>query len=150
MANPQNVRAALEKYHNSYHNPSLPKLELSGLYGIFPAASDRTACRAERSWPDYWPDVDELGVYFIFDRSLDLLYVGKAAILGRRLSEWLQYNDSRECNVIGTWSRRPEYIATVRLSAAFEASSLEEFLIADPCPSDSIAGKPMAKMAPAR
>ena len=150
MDNLQNVRTALERYHSSYRNPSLPKLELSGLYALFPSASERPAYRIEKSWPDYWPDVDASGVYFIFDHSLDLLYVGKAAILGRRLSEWFQYSDSRDCKVIGTWSRRPEYVATVRVSAAFEASSLEEFLIADLCPCDNIAGKPVSKVVAAR
>jgi len=150
MANLQDVSAALRKYHTSYRNPSLPKLELSGLYALFPSASDRPACKVEKSWPDYWPDVDDPGVYFIFDHSLDLVYVGKAAILGRRLSEWFQYNDSGDCKVIGTWSRRPEYVATVRVSAAFEASSLEEFLISDLCPSDNIAGKPESKVVPPR
>ena len=150
MANLKSVRAALERYQTRYRNPSLPKLELSGLYALFPSANDHPACDAERSWPDYWPDVDDPGVYFIFDRALDLLYVGKAAILGRRLSEWFQYNETRDCRVIGTWSRRPEIVATARVGAAFEACSLEEFLIAELLPSDNIAGKPISKAAPGR
>lgn len=144
MTDLQAVQAALDNYHNSYRHPSLPGLHASGLYALFPPAGS-TPANATWSWPDTWPDVENAGVYFIFDSKLTLLYVGKALILGRRLSEWFQYGERGGCKVIGTWTTRPEYIATVPVTAAFEASSLEEYLIMELCPPDNTAGKPRVK-----
>jgi hypothetical protein len=143
-----NVQSAVRRYHNAYRNPKLRRPRLSGLYALFPGSNG--AHKANFSWPEAWPDAEEPGVYMVFDSRLNLLYVGKARKIGWRLSEYFRYGKTRQGGLIlgqcgvskrYTWSRRPEYIATVRVDQAFEASSLEEYLIVELRPPDNTAGK---------
>ena len=38
-----------------------------------------------------WPNADRPGVYFIFGQNMELLYVGKASWLGRRLGDYFKW-----------------------------------------------------------
>ena len=63
---------------------------------------------------------------------MQLLYIGKASWLGRRLSTYFQYLTGRgsECKIVHSgWKTRPSYVATVALNKSFEAAALEEYLI---------------------
>ena len=90
---------------------------------------------ADWSADNYWPNTDKQGVYAIFCVDNKLLYVGKASLsnsIGRRLSTYFMNNDEAEgaTSKLGqSWSRDPRYILTVRVKNAWEAPSLEEYLI---------------------
>ena len=45
------VKRALEDYESKYRRPGLLKLELSGLYALFPEEGQPVG--AARHWPDY-------------------------------------------------------------------------------------------------
>jgi hypothetical protein len=132
------VQAALDTYHSTYRDPTRNRLQLSGLYALFPNAPEAASFEVIGGWPDYWPNVDSPGVYLIFDANLDLPWVGKASFartVGSRLSDWFQYEN------VGSWSRNPAFVATVPVEAAFEAPSLEEYPIGELHPSDNAIGR---------
>ena len=64
---------------------------------------------------------------------MQLLYVGKASLLGRRLSTYFQYTEGRGsgCKVVheDSWKTPPSFVATFALMESFEAAALEEYLI---------------------
>jgi hypothetical protein len=82
-----------------------------------------------------WPDAGEQGVYAIFCADSKLLYVGKASFngtIGRRLSTYFIDNPNGAGATTVTahsWSRDPRYVLTVSVKNAWEAPSLEEYLI---------------------
>lgn len=127
---PTYIVAAIRKYHGQYRNPSLPLPVISGLYTLLPES--HPVENHELCWPKPWPNADKPGVYLIFDADLTLLYIGKAAIIGNRLSTYFVYDTTpnRGCRIVHpNWTTPPVYIATAALSESFEASSMEEYLI---------------------
>ena len=63
--------------------------------------------------------------------------MGKDAELGRRLGTYFQYAQDRTCRIVddSSWHpHTPMYVFTVALERAFEAPSLEEFLIGEAKP----------------
>lgn len=64
---------------------------------------------------------------------MQLLYVGKSASLGRRLSNYFQWSAGRgsACRIVHAgWKTRPIFIATIAVAESFEAAAIEEYLIA--------------------
>jgi len=130
MQIPSHIIDAVNQYHSTYRHPDLPVPEYSRIYSLFPDESDLS--KYEKKWPETWPYVDRPGVYLIFDAEMQLLYVGKAAIIGRRLSSYFQFSAGRgsRCQIVHpAWNPKPAYIATIALKESFEAAALEEYLI---------------------
>jgi hypothetical protein len=135
------LRGALVKYRK-YRHPDLPELVPSDLYALFP---EKGKPLAAMYWDQKWPNSDHAGVYLIFDKNAELLYVGTAWVLGGRLSKYFQYRQPRgedhECRVVDRWPKPgPMYIATVPVpdDSKFEAASLEEYLIGELNPSVNV------------
>jgi len=145
MSNLQAVQPALDEYHNMYRNPNLGKLRVSKPYALFPDTPNPTDIGLAGKWPDVWPDVDSPGVYLFLNANLDILYVGKTSLrqtFGARLYDWFKYEKgTRGCKVIGEWSHKPAYVATIPVKAPFEAPSLEEYLFEELHPSDNLVGR---------
>ena len=127
------LNVELEHYCAQLRRSDWPKLEMSGLYDLYPS-SDDTAC--EYHWPDDWPFVDSPGVYFVFDADMQVLYIGKASLnswFGNRLSTYFRYGDHKECVVQNSdsWKGVPRFVAVIPIEAEykFEAPALEEYLI---------------------
>jgi hypothetical protein len=132
------ISEALDKvreYSDTYRHPDRDPLEISDEYDLFPSiGTDDPACSG---WPDTYPKANRQGVYLISDKDRKLLYVGKASLgntLGARLSSYFSYDaDGKSCKIIhkSNWSEDPRFLITVVVpsEAAFEAPSLEEFLI---------------------
>jgi hypothetical protein len=138
----ENLRHALDKYRE-YRHPRLGELHPSEVYALFPEEGEK---RATLHWPQPWPNGERAGVYLIFGGTGKLLYVGKAWIIGRRLSNYFQYDlpasEAKPCRVVHDWGPDPEqnhpmYVVTVPVpnDATFEAASLEEYLIREVNPS---------------
>lgn len=102
MTNLRAVQAALDAYHNGFRNPKQSRLQMSGIYALFPNNPTPSDIEVAGCWwsDDYWPNCDCPGVYLIFNERLDLLYVGKASLtqtVGGRLSEYFHYGPDRGC-----------------------------------------------------
>jgi len=146
MSDIERIEQALDSYHTQYRNSSLRKLTLSGIYSLHPVKNENSTGKSQ--WPDKWPDVDKPGVYMVLDQDKKLLYVGKSSLgntIGNRLGSHFQYakDGSKTCVAVGggLWSRPPFYVMTIRVDKAFEAPSIEEYLIEVLCPPDNIRGK---------
>ncbi|WP_227421945.1 GIY-YIG nuclease family protein [Pacificispira spongiicola] len=82
-----------------------------------------------------WPNNGRPGCYAIFDRDLKLLYIGKTINFGKRLGEHFKVDPTDPTRKRGlpktteAWSPKAHYVLTVALDHAYEAPSLEEYLI---------------------
>ena len=142
---------ATRAYQREHRHPQRPPLDVSGLYDLFPE-------RGPVRWPvqatpwapsNPWPHAARAGVYFVLDADLELLYVGKASqgsSVGKRLSahfKYRSYPDDRTCVPTGDWIGDPRFVMAVAVpdDSRFEASSLEEYLIALLAPPENTRGK---------
>ena len=137
-----NLRRDLVNYHRKYRHPDLAELKSSDLYALFPEEAEKLATIC---WDQQWPNSDHAGVYLIFNKNGELLYVGKARVLGHRLASTFEYpqprGESKACEIVPAWSPPgPAYIATVAVpdESKFEAASLEEYLIDKLNPSENV------------
>ena len=127
----------VNEYQEKYRNPDLPKFEISDPYDL----------KADWDAGKTWPLVGSQGVYAIFNAEKNLLYVGKASqtnTLGNRLSSYFIYApDGKSCATPPNhiWSSEPRYVIAVAVAYAFEAPSLEEYLIGELQPDDNVRGK---------
>lgn len=97
-----------------------------------------------RQWKtDSFPHADHPGCYFIFDADGDLLYIGKASLrstVGRRLATYFLWNGKEVDPKHDGWTKTPSHIRTQPVAKAYEAASMEEFLITELQPSQNTSG----------
>ena len=114
-----NVRANVDKYCERYHITPFTISEphvIESLYG--------------ESRP--WPQGDSPGCYIFYCEKMGLLYIGKASNAGamsHRLATYFRVRGLDRPEPRHSWPTPPHYVQTVRVHEAFEAPSLEEFLI---------------------
>ncbi len=98
---------------------------------------------------DWKPDIavpcaEDGGVYAFFGKDGKLLYVGKAShsnTLGRRFCSYFYAKPDRlGAKPRHRWTKRPRYALITATNPAFEAPSLEEYLIHKLKPTDNIVG----------
>src|SRR5467141_456067 len=131
MRIPDPIQNAVTTFHADWRHPRLVPLETSEAYSLFPDETRDTPTNA--NWPANWPLADRPGVYLIFGAKMQLLYVGKSATLGYRLSSYFRWSAGKgsPCRIVHTtWKTRPTFIATVAVTEPFEAAALEKYLIA--------------------
>lgn len=120
MATIDNVKAFASEYAARYGNVAL---HWSGLWDI--------KCCFDQTWPNN----GRPGCYAIFDRNRELIYVGKTNNLGKRLGDYFKTDPSDPTRKRGVpkapeaWVPEPYFVLTVALAHAYEAPSLEAFLI---------------------
>lgn len=142
------VENSLRKYMEEFRRTSLPELAISGIYVLTPPADAGPPLHIVGKWPDPWPNNEKKGIYLIFGKGYELLYVGKASAnssVGARLSSYFQYNVSdKSCSIVErsdwrAWSSPPKYVLTIAVpnELSFEAPALEEYLIASLKPPDN-------------
>ena len=127
--------AKIDEYCRSIRHPTLPDLQISPKYELFPKSKPNSSDIP--AWPNRYPFSDKQGIYLILSRDDRLLYVGKASMnscISSRLSSYFEYEPiSRRCQVrnLDKWSESPHYIVTVAVpdSSSFEAPAIEEYLI---------------------
>lgn len=123
------LHEALDEYKKLWH-PDVEKIEASEPYALVP---EQAEAEVKLRWPDEWPYSKRAGVYLVFSRDEDVLYVGTAWVIGERLSDHFRSDAAGACVCPKTyhWSKPFVYLITVAVPEArrFEASCLEEFLI---------------------
>jgi hypothetical protein len=143
MSTYDQAKQAIQSYSEVYRNSNRPSFDVSDLYNLFPEKITNTP--TPNQWPATWPFNERQGVYIILDNKYEVCYVGKASmnnVLGSRLSSYFGYDEGRRCRLYHTWKSTPRFIFTVAtpIDSAFEAASLEEFLIRELKPTDNSLG----------
>ncbi len=95
-------------------------------------------------WNDYIPNAMERGCYFIYDDTKALRYIGKVSLshtLGSRVASYFKKvsRDGAE-PVHEGWTCIPTYVRTLAVENAWEAPSLEEYLIVHLQPAQNTRG----------
>lgn len=129
---PDSVHEAIRFYNADFRHPKLKPLAVSDLYALFP--DELSVPHTGPKWPDPWPNADGPGVYLVFARNMELVYVGKStSSLNVRVSSYFRYSrdGTRRCELKWEWRHTPCYIAIIAVDKDkfFEASALEEYLI---------------------
>ena len=114
----QDVQCALDKLNDKFPRPNL-MLEMTDVYDL------------EKDWNESYPGVGLPGVYFFADENRKTQYIGKSSSeLGKRLGDYWKDGNGKAVPK-NDKSKGVRYIATITVSEdrAFEASSIEEWLI---------------------
>ena len=128
----------INNYQENYRHPNLDKLEISGLYDLFP--KHKTERIIVEAWPNKWIFSGEAGVYLFLDENLDIVYIGKANHFGNRFGSYFSYaKDGKTCNLKNNWKINPRYVVTVAVpnTSKFENLSLEGYLLSKIVTSDN-------------
>ena len=136
----------IRTYQESYRSPALPPFEIADPYDLFPERGvGLFSC--ERKWPNSWLYPMRAGVYAFFSDDAELLYVGKASFrssISARLATYCVHQEGRgsPCRLSNQWKVMPRYVVIVAVpeETRFEASALEEFLIARLQPPENSVG----------
>ena len=113
---PEEVGVALQEavaaYHATYRHPDLPALTVHPALGV-------------QAW---WgsPESARPGCYAYFDAAGQILYIGKAS-MGATLGSRMAAHDHRV--PMAPWRQLAASVVLIPVDEAFEAPSLEEFLI---------------------
>lgn len=139
---------AVAQYQVTYRHPALPPLVVSGLYGLDPAPAGPATVA---TWPAPWPHSGKPGVYAILMADLRVRYIGKADVLGKRLSAHFRGGPSApEPRVFDpdAWPKHlRRYLVVIPLTQAFETHSLEAYLIWQLRPPQNFVGRGPAPVA---
>ena len=133
MASIFDVPIELDVFSKNFRHPSLPALNfVPDLYDLLPHLP--TNHTAKGQWPAPWlSSFFSPGVYFVFDDSLNLLYVGVStvAISIRTYDHFRTDRSTGLCSPKDTWPSQPRFIAAlpVNPSMAWDACGLECYLI---------------------
>ena len=76
-----------------------------------------------------WTLEDGAGVYAVFDTDWNLLHIGKAAFIAKKLSH--MFPDSGECldDVAFDWPAKPRFVVTISTKTKWDSAGLEAYLI---------------------
>lgn len=114
----EDLKWCLEELNKQFPRPGMHPLFVSEFCDIKDTAAP-------------WPHAEKLGVYALFDDSLELLYLGKASCnsgLGYRVRAHFDKTGGSKAPKF----EKVRYLATIPVPTdrAFEAPAVEEFLIA--------------------
>ncbi|HEY6769366.1 MAG TPA: GIY-YIG nuclease family protein [Candidatus Sulfotelmatobacter sp.] len=138
----EELHKALDEY-KKWRHPGLDPLEEGEPYALVP---ERALADVKLRWTkDEWPNSRRTGVYVVLSDDEQVLYVGRAGLLGERLADHFRKGTNGECCSPGgyEWGKPPVYVITVAVpkDRKFEVGCLEEFLIERFPGSDNIRGK---------
>ncbi|MDX8558684.1 GIY-YIG nuclease family protein [Elizabethkingia sp. HX CGY] len=132
------VLSFVKTYSIEYRNPNLPDFEISQIYDLFP---ERNSFDENINWPAEYFHNGRYGIYLILNIEYDVIYIGKAKNIGKRLGAYFGTNkEDKTCLIKHTnWSSNPKYLCTIAVDDEiwFEALSLEEYLIWNTQPIDN-------------
>ncbi len=141
----QTVEASLLEYTQTQRDLSFSStLVMSEWYDLFPASDSRP--RKPLQWPQNFPNAGRAGVYFVFNESETLVYIGMSETnVQSRLGRYFGYDNGRSgpCkikDITPAWKTSPRYVRTIAVAKSWEAPILERFLIGVLQPSDNTRG----------
>ena len=88
-----------------------------------------------------WPFGDAPGCYIFYCEAVGLLYIGKASnssAMAHRLGTYFRTRGLPVVEPRHKWTRPPVHVQTVKVHEAYQAPSLEEFLIRELKPVDNV------------
>jgi len=134
-------KGALDEYTTKYRREDVAPLEVSKLLDLFPAHPMATEFQKELTWEDPWPFGTRSGVYIVYDASMNLIYIGKASLIGKRLADY--FGGGLECVFRQEWGVPPRFlrVIAVPIDMRFESAGLEAYLIARLHPQLNTQGK---------
>jgi len=121
---------ALHEYVSRYRRSDLPELEVGNPLDLFPEEPISCDFVPELTWEHEWPFNNRSGVYLIYSDKQDLLYIGQAHRLGKRLYDY--FGGGKVCRLRHeTWPQRPRFVINIAVpdDMAWEKAGLESFLI---------------------
>lgn len=124
----------LVKYYELRYNT---QFEISKLYSLFPTEN-------EYGFTNSWPFLNDGGVYLVLDENMDVIYVGKADVFGKRLYDHFREDENGRCIVRESgWKNSPRYIVNIKVPSErlYENLSLEGYLIRTLDPDDNYLGR---------
>ncbi len=130
------IEASLNKFNQEYPRPNMESLIISDAYSIY------------NDFESPFPNSEYPGVYIIANQSGKILRVGKASCgnnLGKRLSTYYRWHKTQNRGVPKhKYYKGTDIIYTIMVpkNRAFEASAIEEYLLAsiDPPPPHNTVG----------
>jgi hypothetical protein len=130
------------RYQRVHRNLGRKPLTVSGLYDLDPDTP--TVHPTAAAWPATWPHNGKPGVYAVLAADLTLRYVGKADILGKRLSALFRGGVGRRRPRVydpATWPKDlRRYVVVVPVKQPFETLPLQAHLIRHLSPPDNAIG----------
>jgi len=122
MPDVERVREKVHEYCKQYLNPIRPVFEISRIYDL------------QQEWQTVkFPYSDDQGCYVFYSEDLKLLYIGKASLkhqLGGKIANYFRWDATGRKLVACLERLRPAcFVQTIKVNEAFEAPSLEEFLL---------------------
>jgi hypothetical protein len=122
-------KEVLEFYVSTYRREGLPPFEISKPFDLLPNIPPKIDFNVELTWRDPWPFGPRAGVYFVYAENGELIYIGKANVLGNRF--YTYFGAGSECVYKESWGTPPRYIRAVAvpIDMPFEALALEAYLI---------------------
>lgn len=127
----EEAKKIIQDYKINFRNPNLKDFDESPIYDLFP---DDSINISFLKWPDEYFHNGRFGVYLILDDNYDVIYIGKANNIGKRLGSYFMYKSKtdRSCSIRHeSWKKKPKYIYSIAVENEtwFECLSLEEYLI---------------------
>lgn len=136
------IKEAAEEYSRLYRANNLGPFEfIEELYSLYPSPEEKYG------WNDYYPFYNRAGIYLAFDENKKLIYIGKASMsnkIGHRVGARFKQGANGECEPKSNsdgWAKECKYLSAIAVPHAFEAPSLEEYLIGVFAPKFNSVGK---------
>lgn len=133
----EDFRDKVDEFQNDWRNSEALKFE----------SNFKDPYDLRKDWKDDrpYPFKGDPGVYAIFGKEEDLIYIGRAQTFEGRFSDYFGYKENGECRIIDpikTWDdREPRFILAVKVEHYWESALLEEFLIWKLDPPANIKGR---------
>ena len=121
MKNGNDLLTLLEYFNRDFPRPGISALTVAEKYEI------------RKEWPGTWPSNESPGVYVLLNGDGNIQYIGKSTnCIGSRLNSYFHYGPKKECVAYHDSLKEIRQIWTIPVprAHAFEASAIEEFLIA--------------------
>lgn len=120
---------AIESYCSKYNIE--PRFQLSPIYAL-----------TSENWKNSIPFHLDQGCYFFYAEGGALLYIGKASFKNDLAGRVVTYFRTRPTFALrhDSWIKPPAFLRTVKVNFAYEAPSLEEYLIQELQPAQNRLG----------
>ncbi|OYP56262.1 hypothetical protein CIK99_09720 [Prevotella sp. P5-92] len=116
------VKEKIEWFSNKY---SVKFIE-SGIYSLFPQ-------EGEYGWPAPWHNGSSPGVYILLNSNKEVIYIGEAVTIGKRLGDYFCYDENNNCMIREVSKKDSKFVVSFALEEEehYMRFSLEQYLIGE-------------------